>query len=146
MNKSITSFSGEYSWLSNFYPCRIVYEDYTYQSVEHAFQASKSVFDSDRYKISDSNLTAGQVKKLGRTFQLRPDWEEVKLRIMMELLLIKFAWGTDLAKKLLATDNAELVEGNHWHDYFWGICNNKGENKLGKMLMQVRNVLACMIP
>lgn len=58
---------------------------------------------------------------------------------MEELLVIKFS-GKDpfLTRALMATGNAELVEGNTWNDTFWGICNGTGENHLGKLLMKVR--------
>ncbi len=44
----------------------------------------------------------------------------------------------ELAQKLINTGDAELIEKNYWHDYFWGECNGKGENWLGKILMQIR--------
>ena len=47
--------------------------------------------------------------------------------------------------KLLATGEEELIEGNYWHDTCWGVCNcakcgDKGENRLGKLLMEVRTL------
>ena len=59
---------------------------------------------------------------------------------MKILLRQKFgdAW---LRAKLLATGDAELIEGNYWHDTFWGMCNGKGENHLGRLLMEVRSEL-----
>ncbi len=47
----------------------------------------------------------------------------------------------DLAQRLLATGDAELVEGNNWGDRFWGICRGEGRNELGKILMKVRDEL-----
>jgi predicted NAD-dependent protein-ADP-ribosyltransferase YbiA (DUF1768 family) len=47
----------------------------------------------------------------------------------------------ELAQLLIDTDDHELIEGNWWHDYFWGVCNGKGENHLGKILMDVREEL-----
>ena len=55
----------------------------------------------------------------------------------------KFA-NPELRDLLLATGDEELVEGNYWHDNEWGNCtcprckNIPGKNKLGKLLMQVR--------
>uniref|UniRef100_UPI00345E83CD NADAR domain-containing protein n=1 Tax=uncultured Duncaniella sp. TaxID=2768039 RepID=UPI00345E83CD len=46
-----------------------------------------------------------------------------------------------LAEKLIATGDAELVEGNYWHDTVWGVCDGVGENHLGKILMRVREEL-----
>ena len=44
---------------------------------------------------------------------------------------------------LLATGGEELIEGNWWHDNFFGVCtcgpcDGKGKNNLGKILMRVR--------
>jgi predicted NAD-dependent protein-ADP-ribosyltransferase YbiA (DUF1768 family) len=45
-----------------------------------------------------------------------------------------------LRELLAGTRNAELIEGNYWGDRFWGVYvgDGKGENHLGKILMQVR--------
>jgi predicted NAD-dependent protein-ADP-ribosyltransferase YbiA (DUF1768 family) len=76
---------------------------------------------------------------------LRKDWEQVKLQIMRELVAQKFL-APELAKNLHATFPHELIEGNYWHDLFWGQCfcpkhRGKGQNNLGKILMQVRTSL-----
>ena len=78
------------------------------------------------------------VKRFGKKIPLRVDWKEVRLNVMREIVFLKFSQNQDLKKKLLATGNAILVEKNNWHDYFWGVCNGKGENHLGKILMTVR--------
>ncbi|NWN81082.1 NADAR family protein, partial [Bacillus sp. (in: firmicutes)] len=46
-----------------------------------------------------------------------------------------------LKNKLLQTGESILIEGNTWGDKIWGVCNGVGENKLGKILMKVRNEL-----
>ena len=75
----------------------------------------------------------------------RPDWEEVKNEVMLKGLRAKFAPGTFLAYKLMATKGRRLVEGNTWGDRVWGAVWDGhqwvGENRLGKMLMQVRQEL-----
>ena len=57
---------------------------------------------------------------------------------MLNLVRAKFKQNPGLAEKLLNTGERELVEGNQWGDTFWGVCSGKGENVLGKILMQVR--------
>lgn len=47
----------------------------------------------------------------------------------------------ELRTKLLSTGDLEIIEGNHWGDTFWGVCNGTGENHLGRILMQVREDL-----
>ncbi len=132
----ITSFIGKHSFLSNFYPARVEFDRQTFPSVEHAYQAAKTLVPIER-RIFHTGISAGQAKRAGRRVTLRADWIDVKLPIMLDLLRKKF-WDDDLAQQLLATQDAELVEGNHWGDTFWGVCRGEGANHLGRLLMQVR--------
>ena len=142
MNK-IDSFRGEYTFLSNFYPCQsqILYEGEWYRSVEHAFQAAKSIDPQERRNLRQFCRTAAEAKKFGRTVTLRKDWNNIRLDVMYQIVRDKFTRNSDLQEKLLATSNSHLVEGNWWHDTFWGVCDGKGENHLGKILMRVRKEL-----
>jgi predicted NAD-dependent protein-ADP-ribosyltransferase YbiA (DUF1768 family) len=56
---------------------------------------------------------------------------------MLDALRDKFS-DPELRAKLLATGDEFLVEGNHWGDTYWGVCNGKGRNMLGSLLMKVR--------
>ena len=78
---------------------------------------------------------------MGRSVSLRPDWEDIKDDVMLEGLYRKFT-NDELAEWLLDTGDEELVEGNWWGDRYWGVCNGIGQNKLGKLLMKVREELA----
>lgn len=134
----ITSFSGEYRFLSNFWPSVVTDEEYRYPTVEHAYQAAKTTSASHRRDIAWAP-TAGVAKRLGRRVPIRPDWEDVKIDVMRGLLRQKFAEPT-LRAKLLATGTALLVEGNTWGDRFWGQCPvGVGENWLGRLLMEIRS-------
>ncbi len=64
---------------------------------------------------------------------------------MAELLLQKFE-NPDLAEQLLVTDEKYLVEGNTWNDTLWGVCNGRGRNLLGIMLMEIRERLRAQVP
>jgi ribA/ribD-fused uncharacterized protein len=136
MNK-IESFSGQYRFLSNFFPTPVFFEGLHYPSVEHAFQAAKTLDNDLRIQVM-STSTAGEAKRIGRTLPIRSDWETIKIDIMLTLLREKFQ-NSILRQALLATGNAELIEGNWWGDTFWGVCRGQGENHLGKLLMEVRN-------
>lgn len=114
-------------------------------SVEHAFQASKAI--ELRYELAILNSpTMGGAKRRGRQITIRPDWEQIKVQVMYDFVLKKFS-DPELKEKLLATGDAELVEGNHWHDNYWGDCHCKrckdtpGKNKLGGILKLVRDRL-----
>jgi hypothetical protein len=145
MNK-INSFTGEYNFLSNFAPCSISYKGITYLSAEAAFQASKCADKQERLKFK--TMKAGEAKKAGKEIiNLRSDWETVKVDIMREIIQIKFSSHPALTEKLLGTKNAELIEGNTWHDNFWGSCECShcnhitGDNMLGNLLMECRTEL-----
>jgi hypothetical protein len=141
MSTAITSFTGKHSFLSNFSHSPVTYEGAEYASVEHAYQAAKTLNLVARraFQITGT-LTAGQAKRLGKTLDLRTGWEEIKVGIMYSLLVEKFS-DTNLRLRLLATEDAELVEGNDWGDTFWGVCDGVGENYLGQCLMKVRDKL-----
>ena len=134
----IDNFDGEYRFLSNFFcPSPVTLDGVVYPSVEHAYQAAKTLNPFERQMFIP--ITCGQAKRLGRKVTLRPDWEEVKIDVMRSLLKQKFAEGTELRQMLDLTKPEELVEGNTWKDRFWGVCEGVGENWLGKLLMEIRD-------
>lgn len=134
----IISFRGYYNFLSNFYRHIFIYDGWTWQTAEHAYQAMKTLDQGERLKVWESPAP-GLAKRLGRRVTLREDWEQVKLEVMKEILVRKFLG--ELAYKLLETGGRELIEGNTWGDTYWGECQEVGENHLGKLLMQVREEL-----
>jgi ribA/ribD-fused uncharacterized protein len=148
----IDRFEGRYSFLSNFYPCKIVHQGITYPSTEHYYVAQKvnddQIINGKFYPKADvremiSNIsTPGQVKRFGRALKLRSDWDNIKLGVMEWCLREKFK-EENLKEMLLQTGDQELIESNYWHDVVWGVCTcqkcgNKGENNLGKLLMKIR--------
>ena len=137
MNTVIDSFDKEYAFLSNFYEAPVEWEGITYPSNEHAFQAAKVINPVKRLEIAAA-ATPGQAKRMGRSVNLRHDWEQVKYNVMLDIVLAKFHQHPDLAEALLDTGDAELIEGNWWNDTTWGVCNGVGTNWLGKILMSVR--------
>ncbi len=135
---TITSFQGVNRFLSNFWPADVVLDEEVYPSVEHAYQAAKTL---DKRKRKDVlRMTPAQCKKFGKGLKIREDWDQVKLDIMYDLVRQKFQ-HSHLKTKLLET-TGELREGNTWGDTFWGICRGQGENHLGKILMRVREELS----
>jgi hypothetical protein len=132
MNKTINEFQRRYRFLSNFW----IEPDGT--CVESEYQATKS--DPPTTRIL--RLSPGQAKYEGRRLLLRPDWDQVKIPIMKELVKKKFIDHELLRSWLLETSDAELIEGNSWGDIFWGVDTRRGGlNHLGKILMEVRNEL-----
>lgn len=148
----ISLFDGEYAFLSNFYSCEIVElqsggTTITYPTVEHAYQASKTSNIDIRRKIA-SEATPGRAKRAGGRrgyVTMDSSFEDNKIDIMRKLLILKFL-NPSLQQLLLSTGDAKLVEGNTWGDQFWGYDTrvNKGQNMLGRLLMDVRHALACI--
>jgi N-glycosidase YbiA len=138
----IREFSGEYRFLSNFWPCSVIYDGHIYHSVEHAYQAAKTLDLNERARVRNCS-SSGSAKKEGRKLTLREDWNGVRLSIMWHLVFHKFFFNHDLEKRLLDTQDNALQEGNYWNDAFWGVDlkTGKGENWLGRILMQVRDRL-----
>ena len=137
--KKIDSFQGEYRWLSNFWSSPIEYEGIKYPTVEHAYQAQKFQSNENKRRIAELK-TPGEAKREGKEILLPPTWELIKDSIMEDLLRLKFKIS-ELQEKLLITGDVELVEGNTWNDTYWGRCRGIGQNKLGKLLMKIREEL-----
>ncbi len=149
----INSFSDRFRFLSNFYPCEINYEGIKYPSVEHFYVAQKIKDDQivdgkfmpwiDIREYISKISSPGEVKRLGRKLQIRKDWDAIKLSIMEYGVNQKFK-NEALQEMLISTRDEELIEGNSWHDNFFGSCQcskcgNSGANNLGKILMKVRD-------
>ena len=135
----IREFIDAYAFLSNFYHSPVKYRNLIYLNAEAAFQAQKESCEKDKEQYTRMN--PAQAKLVGRNCNLREDWEEIKEQTMYEIVKAKFTQNEALARLLLATGDAYLEEGNWWHDTTWGVCNGVGKNKLGKILMRVREEL-----
>ena len=72
---------------------------------------------------------------------LRQDWEEVKDKVMLQALRMKFSQNPEISKELLATGDAILIEHTRNDDYWADGGDGSGKNKLGLLLMQVREEL-----
>jgi len=136
----VESFDKEFRFLSNFYRGPLMYRGIAYPTSEHAYQAAKTLNENSRMNISVLN-TPADAKRYGKTVQLRPYWDEMKIKVMAEIVRAKFIQNPSLREKLLATDDIILEEGNTWGDTYWGICKGEGENHLGKILMELRDDL-----
>lgn len=139
----IDNFDGDYAFLSNFAHSFIISEGIGYPTVEHAFQAYKTKDREERLAIA-KEPSPGKAKRAGRRVTLRDDWETIKDEVMEFYVRQKFFTNENLKKRLLETGEAILIEGNTWHDNYWGSCSCDrcatitGQNNLGKILMKVR--------
>jgi ribA/ribD-fused uncharacterized protein len=143
----IDRFEGEWEIFSNFYPSSVESTGFIFPTVEHAYVASKC--NDHMFWRMIAMLPAedaGKAKKLGRKVYLRKDWDIIKISVMKRFLEQKFRIP-ELRDKLLSTGDATLIEGNYWHDNYWGDCSCKkcegiqGANHLGKLLMERREII-----
>ena len=135
----IKEFAGSHRFLSNFANSSILVDEKYYPTVEHYFQANKTIVEAEFEAIRTAE-TPGRAKRLGRKCTLRPYWDNIKDEVMMKGLRAKFA-RPEFRKRLLATGDSILEEGNTWGDVYWGknITTGEGQNKLGQLLMQLRD-------
>ena len=136
MPMRIDQFLGRYFFLSTSALSSAKFDGDLYPSVAQAFAAAKTLDLDVRAKLRGLCNPAWS-NKLDRQGAVRPDWDAVKIGIMRQLLRDKFS-EPKLAEALLDTGDAELVEGNVWGNNFWGLSEGRGENMLGRLLMQVR--------
>jgi ribA/ribD-fused uncharacterized protein len=142
MSRVIDDFFDDYYFLSNFYSAPTEFEGVVYPTSENAYQAAKTTHIRSRKTFADPECTPAWAKRLGRSLDLRPDWEEVKEQVMRDCLKSKFS-DPALRALLQATGDAVLIEGNTWHDNIWGVCTchrcpGNGQNLLGQLLEELR--------
>lgn len=140
MSNIISSFRGEYNFLSNMFPTEVIFDAEIYISAEHAYVASKTI-DLTTRRVIARIPTPSEAKKYGRKIKLRDNWNQVRLGLMYVIVLSKFRHNMELKQLLLDTGDAELIEENTWGDTYWGVCEGVGDNHLGKILMKVREEL-----
>ena len=144
----------EFGFLSNFHESRIEIDGICWPTVEHYYQAQKSLSRSYHNAIFHAQ-TPGQAKRLGtidpkksrdrkhslfvgNSDLLREDWFKIRLAVMEKGLLAKFQQNDQLARALAATGNADLIEDSR-SDFFWGVgADGTGSNHLGRLLMKLR--------
>jgi ribA/ribD-fused uncharacterized protein len=162
--------TGPYGEFCNFYPCEIVYDGKSYPTSEHLYQALKYIYKKSpiinvdyaeeirnastpniskilanqniSYKYSwQQRISDNIIKYQQLGIKPRPDWEKAKLHIMKTVLFLKFCSNRYCWEILVKTGENDLQEDSPY-DNFWGIGKNgKGENMLGKLLVQVRESL-----
>jgi ribA/ribD-fused uncharacterized protein len=143
----IATFRGEHRFLSNFAAFPVVFDGVEYPTAEHAYVAAKTLDPEIRASVRRID-TPGNAKYRGRSIVLRADWDDVRDEVMLAIVRSKFTRNPQAREQLIATGDAELIEGNTWHDNYWGRCRCKGcrgvveaHNVLGRLLMMVREEL-----
>ena len=132
----------EHGCFSNFSRHSIFLRGKRWRTSEHFFQAMKFQGTEHEEKVRLCK-TPSQAADMGRSrkLPLRRDWESVKDQVMLEAVRAKFTQHDDLRAALLATGDAVIVEHTE-NDSYWGDGGDgSGKNRLGQILMQVRELL-----
>ena len=134
--------SEPYSCFYNFSPHPFHLDERKWMTLEHYFQAQKFA-NTVYYDKIFSAKTAKEAHSLGRSRKapLRQDWESVKDDIMRRALRAKFTQNEEIRNELLATNGQLIVHKTSFENY-WGCGqDNTGQNRLGKLLVELRNEL-----
>jgi predicted NAD-dependent protein-ADP-ribosyltransferase YbiA (DUF1768 family) len=130
-------------WLSNFFPCSLIYNNNTFTNSDSLFQSLK--FEHiPNFHTKFTNLDAGESFKVARFNKVRciNGWISDGLNVdaMAKTLNIKFSQNSNLGDQLVETGSAYLLE--HCpprRDVFWADNGNgTGKNMLGQLLMKQR--------
>jgi ribA/ribD-fused uncharacterized protein len=142
MSEPIFMWEDEFYPLSNFSAFAVEWQGKLWPTCEHAYQAASFLDEEIKQLIlearsaHDSRVIAHQHKS-----KRRADWNEVKEQVMEELFRAKIAQHEYAREKLLASGDREIVK-NVPDDSFWGWgADHKGENRMGKLWMRIRNEL-----
>ena len=135
----IHEFRDDTRWLSNFASCEIKLGGFTFRSVENAYMSLRN--DSVEWLQYCLNNPPAMVKRKSKQIKDDEGWDDRKIMAMKICLEKKFV-QEPFFSKLMATGNENIQEGNLWTDDFWGIDlsinPNKGENHLGRLIMEIR--------
>lgn len=132
-----------YGCFSNFSRHGFVIDGIYYKTSEHYFQAMKFAHSPQDMQAVIQASTPKIAANIGRDRKrpLRRDWESVKDDIMRRAVLAKFEAHADIRQVLLDTGDEPIIE-NAPSDYYWGCgADGTGKNRLGKILMDVRDLL-----
>jgi len=134
----ITSFTNNYDFLSNSFNNPITYKGLTYTCAGSAYWSQRVKDEKAKIKYTRLNHNKARAKAL----QAIPidNWEQNRMNIMKDILKVKFS-DPVLKKALLDTKDAKLLNNTSYNDQYWGIYYEKGQNRLGKLLEEIRSEL-----
>lgn len=148
-------FASHYTFLSNFSHSPIVEGETVYPTAEHLYQARKceQAQDDDRLRRVIEAVSPLEAKKVADEIKETPEWRGYKDGIMTDVINMKFEQNRELAQKLMDTGIMQLNEATHNMHFGIGVTINnraikdksyRGENRLGKILMDKRDELNAM--
>jgi ribA/ribD-fused uncharacterized protein len=139
-NARVRFYEHDFYVLSNFSAFTLHWREQRFDTSEAAYHYEK--FPHARHlqeaiRCAPSAHAAFKLAERNKA-ERRPDWDDVKVQIMLDILRAKVRQHDYVRRKLLETGDRELVEDS-WRDDFWGWGPNRdGHNMLGKLWMEVR--------
>ena len=137
--KQIFFYEHEYYVFSNFSSFQLEWKGILWMTSEHAYHSEKFE-DNELIEQLKNTRSAHDAMKLAYTNKdkYRKDWDDIKLKVMKDILRAKIEQHPYVKKKLLQSGDKELIEDS-WRDSYWGWGPNKdGQNNLGKIWMELR--------
>ena len=138
--ETINGFFDDFEFLNNEFESEVQYNGLFFPSAFNAFQSART---SKKYYIDklQQNLSPEDLYDVCIQISDPLDWEERREGIMTRIVRDKFVRCLDLQKKLLETGHRDLVNiysEKSASNLFWGKIGNQGTNKLGEILMKIR--------
>lgn len=136
----ITFYEMKFYMFSNFSSFAVHYNGRDWMTSEHTYQAMKFREPWLQEWVRSQRSAHDAMKAAQSKPELyRPDWEEVKVGVMLEICRAKLSQHPYIQRKLLETGDRELIESSPI-DSFWGWGPNKnGANHLGRVWMTLRD-------
>jgi ribA/ribD-fused uncharacterized protein len=136
-----------YGAFSNLFRRSVVFEDSTFETAEHAYQAGKARRPEVRAWLMAAPSPALLAMAAHGLYQwdITPSWSRIKFDRMRAVLQAKFTQHDDLREILCSTGTARLVESatvDNAVNRLWGEVNGIGKNMLGVLLMELRTQLS----
>lgn len=127
--------------LSNFSSFSLMWRGLRFDTSEAVYHWEKFARTSHDVSIAIRGATSAHAAfKIAQDHKhlRRPDWDDVKVNVMRNILRAKVAQHEYVRRKLLSTGDRILVEDS-WRDDYWGWGPNRdGQNMLGKLWMEIR--------
>jgi ribA/ribD-fused uncharacterized protein len=134
----------EFYPFDNFSSFAVEWRGRIWPTSEHAYQASH--FMENHPEIVEeifSAKSAHDAQKIARSYKdkIDPDFYSKNLEIMEDICRHKLQQQPYARKKLLQTEDRQIVEDSPKDDFWgWGV-NRDGRNELGKIWMKLRKEL-----
>lgn len=139
MARQIFFYEHEFYVFSNFSSFRLLWQGVDFDTSEHAYHWEKFPDNPEVRELIINARSAHDAFKVAQKYKAtrRPDWDEVKVSVMRDILKAKLAQHSYVRKKLVEAKGCEIIEDS-WRDDFWGWGPNKdGQNQLGKLWMEL---------